>query len=78
VPRIHERGQISLPKAIREQAGLAAGDEVTIALRGDEIVIRKARSILDYRLTHLSAGSAPDEKSARADAAAADPPNRRV
>jgi len=35
------KGQVVIPKEIREEIGLREGDEVIVELRGDEIVIRK-------------------------------------
>lgn len=48
--RIYERGQITIPKDIRERVGLHPGDELTIRVRDDQIVIRRARSLFDIRL----------------------------
>jgi AbrB family looped-hinge helix DNA binding protein len=38
------KGQVILPKAIRERVGINPGDEVTVAERGGVIQIRKALS----------------------------------
>lgn len=78
MPRIHERGQITLPKALRERAGLASGDTVTITLRDDEIVIRKVRSVLDYRVPRTAPHDSQAEATARRQALVADPVNRRA
>lgn len=70
---------MTLPKALREQAGLAPGDSVTITLRDDELVIRRAASIFDYRVPQALTRTHSDaaEERAWADAAAADLANRR-
>lgn len=79
--RIQERGQITLPKALREQAGLAAGDEVTITVTDEGLVVRRARTVFDFvgptRAARGGAHQKAAEKSAWADAAGRDLPNRR-
>jgi bifunctional DNA-binding transcriptional regulator/antitoxin component of YhaV-PrlF toxin-antitoxin module len=79
MPCIPERGQVTLLKALREQAGLAPGDPVTITLWDDDLVIRRAASIFDYRVPKALARTHSDaaEECVWADAAAADPANRR-
>lgn len=52
MPRIYERGQITIPKDVRERIGLVPGDELTISVRDDEIVIKRARSLFDIRVPH--------------------------
>ncbi len=39
--RVSARGQTTIPKRIREAAGLIEGDLVTFDLRGDQIVLRR-------------------------------------
>ncbi len=69
---------MTLPKTMRDEIGLKPGDDVSVSVRGDEIVIRKARSIFDFRLPpRPGAGESEMEESAWADAAAADPVNQR-
>lgn len=63
---------------MREELGLSPGDDVTIVVRGDEIVIRKASDFLASRLPPR--GGPHDvaaEKRAYAEAVATDPVNRR-
>jgi AbrB family looped-hinge helix DNA binding protein len=48
--RVYEKGQVTLPKAVRDQAGIGVGDELVIEVRGREIVMRRAPSLLDLRL----------------------------
>jgi AbrB family looped-hinge helix DNA binding protein len=38
---VSSKGQIAIPKAIREALNLAAGSELTVALRGHEIILSK-------------------------------------
>lgn len=35
------KGQITIPKEIRDRAGLAAGAEVLVELRGSEVVLKR-------------------------------------
>lgn len=51
---IGERGQFVVPKDIREQLGLHAGTEVTVEVKGDEMVVKPAKTaeqILDEFFT---------------------------
>lgn len=41
--RIGTKGQVVIPKALREQTGLQPGTHVRFELRGDEIVIHRHR-----------------------------------
>lgn len=42
--RIGAKGQVVIPKSIRERVGLQPGDEVDFELRDDELVVRAART----------------------------------
>lgn len=48
MPNIHEqatltsKGQITLPKAIRQALGVTAGSKVSFELRGDEVIVTRA------------------------------------
>lgn len=48
MPGIHEsatltsKGQITLPKAIRQALGVTAGGKVVFELRGDEVIVTRA------------------------------------
>ena len=44
---VGERGQITIPKALRERFGLAPGADVEFAVVDDTLVLRKARRKLD-------------------------------
>ena len=41
--RITAKGQVTIPQQIREKAGLVPDTEVEFELRGDVVVIRRAR-----------------------------------
>lgn len=40
--RVGPKGQVVVPKAIRDEIGLRPGDEVEVALEGEEIRVRRA------------------------------------
>lgn len=50
MPSIHEqatltsKGQITLPKAIRQALGVATGGKVVFELRGDEVIVTRAEA----------------------------------
>jgi len=41
--RIGAKGQVVIPKAIRDQANLQPGDQVEFAMQGDEVVLSAVR-----------------------------------
>ena len=45
---IGERGQFVVPKDIREQLGLHAGTEVTVEVKGDEMVVKPAKTTEEF------------------------------
>lgn len=40
--RVTEKGQITIPKSLRDELGIAEGTEVQFERRGDTLVLRKA------------------------------------
>jgi AbrB family looped-hinge helix DNA binding protein len=40
--KISSRGQIALPKAIRDQLGLTDGVSMVVTVDGDDVILRKA------------------------------------
>jgi len=40
--RITDKGEVTIPQAIRERAGLTPGTDVIVELVGDEVRLRKA------------------------------------
>jgi len=42
--RVTEKGQVTIPKALRDALGIGAGTEVGFERRRDTIVVRKART----------------------------------
>lgn len=45
---VGKKGQVTIPKEIRERFGLKEGEKVIFEVRGDEIVMRPKRSGEDY------------------------------
>lgn len=43
--RVGTKGQVVIPKAIRDQIGIRPGDEVSFDLEGEEIRIRRADDV---------------------------------
>ncbi|MBA2439840.1 MAG: AbrB/MazE/SpoVT family DNA-binding domain-containing protein [Thermoleophilaceae bacterium] len=46
--RIYKKGQVTIPKAVREATGLHVGDRVVVEARSDEVVVRRARGVLEF------------------------------
>jgi antitoxin PrlF len=56
---VTEKGQVTIPKRIRDAAGVAAGSEVTFSLEGSKIVITPiATSVKNDRRAKLRAAAA--------------------
>ncbi|RLI82227.1 AbrB/MazE/SpoVT family DNA-binding domain-containing protein [Archaeoglobales archaeon] len=45
--KVGKKGEIYIPKKIRELAGLMPGDEVEVEVAGDKLMIRKRPTALD-------------------------------
>ena len=52
--KITPRGQATIPKSIREAAGLYAGDVLVFETDGDRVMVRKAAQGYDDHLQALS------------------------
>ena len=68
--RVTTRGQATIPKSIREAAGLYAGDMLSFETDGDRAVVRKVAGGIDDHLPDVSGtmsewGSAEDEEAWR-------------
>lgn len=46
--KVYSKGQITIPKAVREAAGIGIGDRVVVEARGDEVIVRQARGVLEF------------------------------
>jgi AbrB family looped-hinge helix DNA binding protein len=48
VARVYKKGQVTIPKAVRDAAGINIGDRVVVEARDDEIVLRRPRGVLEF------------------------------
>jgi len=46
--RIYKKGQITIPKAVREASGFNIGDRVVVEARDNEIVLRHPIGVLEF------------------------------
>ena len=49
VARVYTKGQVTIPKAIRDATGIEVGDRIVVEARDDEIVLRRPRGILEFQ-----------------------------
>lgn len=70
---VSDKGQITIPAAVRRKMGIEAGGELALEVRQDEIVLRAMRSISDVAgiFRDRARGKASDWETARAHAGAA-------
>ena len=47
IGKIGKKGEIYIPKRVRELVNLNPGDEVLVEVRGEELIIRKKESVID-------------------------------
>lgn len=46
--KIYDKGQVTIPKTVRDATGFAVGDQVVVEARDGEVVIRKPRGVLEF------------------------------
>jgi AbrB family looped-hinge helix DNA binding protein len=46
--RVYQKGQVTIPKSVRDRTGIHVGDAVVVEARGDEIVVRRPRGVLEF------------------------------
>lgn len=46
---ITTKGQVTIPKEIRERLGLRSGDKVIFVTEEDKVVIKSAKTLLDFK-----------------------------
>jgi AbrB family looped-hinge helix DNA binding protein len=63
--RIYKKGQITIPKAVREAAGFDIGDNVIVEARDHEIVVRRPHGVLEFVPPSALRGSDPAWPQAR-------------
>lgn len=64
--RIYGKGQITIPKAVRDAAGLDVGDRVVAEARDAEVIVRKARGVLEFEPPAVDRDALPWPDSRRA------------
>ncbi|MGB9896245.1 MAG: AbrB/MazE/SpoVT family DNA-binding domain-containing protein [Thermoproteota archaeon] len=62
VTRVSSKGQVVIPKEIRERLGILPGEKVVVIVRGEEIVLRKARKLSLEELSEKIANVAERRK----------------
>lgn len=45
VTKVSSKGQIVIPKEIRERLGISPGEKIVVLRRGEEIILRKAEEL---------------------------------
>lgn len=61
--QVTEKGQVTIPKRLREAAGILPGSQVAFSLERGKIIIRKAGTGTDDRRKLLRAAAAKVRKS---------------
>lgn len=66
VARIYKKGQVTIPKAVRDSTGIDVGDPVVVEARNGEIIVRRPRGVLEFEppQRRSDALSWPDARSA--------------
>lgn len=64
--KVYSKGQVTIPKAIREAVGMEIGDRVVVEARGDEVVLRRPRGVLEFEPPSVSTEPAWTEVRAAA------------
>ena len=47
VGRVGKKGELYIPKKVRDLADLKPGDEILVEVKGKELIIRKKPSVID-------------------------------
>ena len=61
--QVTEKGQVTIPKRLREAAGILPGSQVAFSLEGSKIIIRKVGTGTNERRSSLRAAAASVRKS---------------
>ena len=65
ISRITTKGQVTIPKSLRNKMNLKAGDQVLFIDKGDDVVLKSAKTLLDLKGFIKSAKKPEDWKSMR-------------
>jgi len=47
--KVTTKGQVTIPKKVRDELGVTPGDIVVFSKKGEDIVIKSARTLLDLK-----------------------------
>jgi AbrB family looped-hinge helix DNA binding protein len=64
--KIYKKGQVTIPKAVRDETGLELGDRVVVEARGDEVVVRRPRGVLEFQAPQTDSEPLPWEQARKA------------
>lgn len=64
--RIYKKGQITIPKAVRDATGFNIGDRVVVEARENEIVLRHPVGVLEFAPPPSAVGDQPWSEARRA------------
>jgi AbrB family looped-hinge helix DNA binding protein len=59
--KVGAKGQVVIPKPIRDEHGLKQGTRVTFSVRDGEVVVRKADEILEEFVSEFEKREEPDK-----------------
>jgi AbrB family looped-hinge helix DNA binding protein len=65
--KVEANGRIVIPAVVREVLGLRAGDEITLLIDGDDLVLRSRRAAVRRVRERLAAARAPESSGAEVD-----------
>lgn len=63
--KIYTKGQVTIPRAVREATGLDIGDPVVVEARDGEVVVRRPRGVLEFESPAPGGHKAPRWPEAR-------------
>ncbi|MDQ8162714.1 MAG: AbrB/MazE/SpoVT family DNA-binding domain-containing protein [Gemmatimonadota bacterium] len=65
--KVEANGRIVIPAVVREALGLRAGDEITLLIDGDDLVLRSRRAAVRRVRERLAAIRAPESSGTEVD-----------
>jgi len=64
--KIYTKGQVTIPRAVREATGLDIGDRVIVEARDGEVVVRRAYGVLEFEPPQTGRNPLPWPEARRA------------
>lgn len=61
IGKVGKKGEIYVPKKVRERVNLHPGDEVLVEVKGRELIIKKKENIVDVLMDEAIAKVSVDE-----------------